>query len=54
MTHITNKEFYFMGMIGMVCLQIVAHIILLFFIARKNADLSDIRFQKMLEHGVAE
>ena len=50
--HIANVELDLLVMVGVLRLQLVAHIVLLFLIAGENADLPDIAGQKMFEDGM--
>ena len=46
--HIANVKFHLVGVFRVLGLQLVAHIVLLFLIAGENADLFEVRVQKML------
>ena len=52
--HIADVELDLVGVLGVLGLQLMAHIVLLFFIAGEDADLADVGGEKMLEHGMAE
>ena len=52
--HIADVELDFGGGIGIGGLEQMTHIVLLLLIPGEDADLSDIRVQKMLQNGVAE
>ena len=46
--HIANVKFHLVGVFRVLGLQLMAHIVLLFLIAGENADLFEVRVQKML------
>ena len=51
---IADEEFDFVGGFRQLCLKLMAHIVLLFLVPGKNADLADIRIQEPVQHRVAE
>lgn len=53
-THIADIELDLLGDFGHLCLKLVAHIVLLLFVARKDADLPDIRPEEPIQYGIAE
>ena len=53
-TDVSDVEFHLIGVLRILRLQLMAHIVLLFPVAGENVDLTDIRRQEVLEHGVAE
>ena len=52
--HIADIKLDLLGDFGHLCLKLVAHIVLLLFIARKDADLPDIRPEEPIQYGIAE
>lgn len=52
--HIADIKLNLLGDFGHLCLKLVAHIVLLLFIARKDADLPDIRPEEPIQYGIAE
>ena len=52
--HVADVELDLAGLFRVFGLQLMAHIVLLFFIAGENADLFQVGIQKMLEHSGTE
>ena len=52
--HIADVKLDLLRVLRIQLLIGMAHIILLFFVARENADLADVRGQKAVEHGIPE
>ena len=52
--HIADVEFHLVGKFRMLHLQLVAHIILLFLITGENADLANVRVQKLVQNRMAK
>lgn len=52
--HVANIKAQLARKLRVQLLVFVAHVVLLFLIARKNANLADVAVQKVLEHRVAK
>ena len=52
--HVADVEFDLFRHVGHFHLKFVAHIVLLFLVAREDSDLSDVGAQEAVQHGVAE
>ena len=52
--HIAYVELDLLGGLRVLGLKLMAHIVLLFLIAGEDANLTDVGFQEVLQHGVAE
>lgn len=52
--HVANVELDFMGYFGHPDLEVVPHVILLLFVAREDADLTDVRPQETVQHRIPE
>ena len=52
--HVANVEPDLVGHVGHLGLELVAHIVLFFLVAAKNANFANIRLQKAVEHSIAE
>ena len=52
--HVADEEFDLLRYLGHFCLKFMTHIVLLFLVTGKNADLSDIRTQKTVQHRISE
>ena len=52
--HVANVEPDLVGHVGHLGLELVAHVVLFFLVAAKNANFANIRLQKAVEHGIAE
>ena len=48
---ITDVELHLLSGVGMLCLKLMAHIVLLLFITGENADFLQVRIQKVLQNG---
>ena len=51
---IADVEFDLIGVVRVFCLEFMAHVILLLFVAGENADLANVGGQKVFEDGIAE
>ena len=51
---VADEEAHLGGELGRLLLQAVAHVVLLLFVAREDADLGQVGVHEVLEHGVAE
>ena len=52
--HVADVEADLFSQLRVLRLELMAHIILLFLIARENADLADVGCEKTVQHGIAE
>ena len=52
--HVADKELNLTGSLGHFGLKLVAHIVLLLFIAGEHTDFLNIRIEKTVQHGIAE
>ena len=52
--HIPDIELDLGGVLGVFCLQLVAHIILLFLVAAENANFPDVGGQEVLQNGMTK
>ena len=52
--HVADVEPDLVGHVGHLGLELMAHVVLFFLVAAKNANFANIRLQKAVEHGVTE
>ena len=52
--HVADVELDLVGHVGHLGLELMAHVVLFFLVAAKNANFANIRLQKAVEHGIAE